>query len=694
MKPVAVRVAISTPGYGYMNSILRIDLSAMEAHSHDSSSYLPDFIGGRGVAAKIAWDEYPTPIEPFDPANPLMIFPGALTGTRSAYNGRTSVCSFSPQAWPYNWFTRSNIGGWVGGNIKRAGYDGIIITGKADQPMRIRIVDNEVTFLLADDLWGTDALETLEKLEEVEGKKSKSLVIGPAGERLSRIATIQTGSSSACGQGGFGAVMGSKNLKAVSILGSGKVTAARPDAIRDLTRQVAKVASPPKWIDIMFGKGPKELNEELAAGGEGKVRLRPCTEGCVTPCYSEFRDMPGSVRGGKLSGDWICVAMGMTGKKGKMDDLPDELIKSAWDFRLDRRSAFEMNVHTNRYGLNQFDIMQGIVPWLITCRKAGLISELNGIAMDWNSPEFWDAFLHAIAYREGVGDALAEGALRAAHILDMGTDVIPRFYPGWGQSTHWDGHSSGNLPFPFWLPSAIQWLADTRDPFNSGHGSLNSLAFAKLAAAAENPGERTKIVAMAREWSRRIYNTEEAADPYSGYAGKAKVGYFHTLRPVIKDCVPVDDLTFPLLVDRSSEDYSVVLHDTDGSAIEGKDVEYTLFRLGTGVEWSREEFELAAARVYTLERALQVRHWGRNRSLDETALPFFEQLESGQNSLLEKRYGLDRKQFKPVLDEFYTLHGWDPESGRPTRETLESLGLNDVYEQMVAGAHAVKSSPS
>ena len=694
MKTTTIRVEKANPGFGYMNRILRINLSSMEAHSQDSREYLPDFIGGRGVAVKIAWDEYPEPVDPFAPENPLMIFPGALTGTRAPYNGRTSVCSFSPQAWPYNWFTRSNIGGWIGGNIKRAGYDGLIVTGKADQPARIRIVDDEVSILPADDLWGVDATDSLEELSQREGKKSKSLVIGPAGELLSRIATIQTGTGSACGQGGFGAVMGSKNLKAISVNGTYKVRPAQPDVIRDLAKQVGKIANPIPFLIGAFGKDVKELNEEMAAEGEGTVRVGACTEGCVTPCRPEFHDMPGSVHARKWDGAWTCVSVfEIMGGKGKTDDWPDQTLKQARDYSLDRRAGFEMNVLTDRYGLNQHDIIIGMVPWLITCQNAGLISELNGIPMDWDSPDFWNAFLHAIAYREGIGDALADGAWRAAQILDLGKDVVRRFYPGWCQAAHWDGRF-GWFPFPLWISTTVQWLTDTRDPFNSGHGSvipylICSVALnihRSVALNTDESEERERTLATMRAWGKQTYGTEAAIDPYSGYEGKAKVAHFHTIRPVIKDCVPVDDNIFPLFFDISALDYRVVLHDKNGTDIDGEDLEYYLFCRGTGTEWSKEQFEQAAARVYSLERALLVRHWGRDRSLDETVLPYFERLESFQSPLLEQRYGLDREQFKPVLDEFYTLHGWDPETGWPTEETLEALGLYGVYEPMVAGA--------
>jgi len=200
----------------WANCILRIDLSEMTARSEPSSRYVPEYLGSRGLAARICWDDYPEPIPAFDPANPLMVVPGALTGSRAPYSGRTTIHAFSPQAWPYEWFTRSSIGGHFGGELKRAGYDALIITGAAETPVRIVIRDDVVSILPADGaaedaLWGLDIFDTLEALDAAEGRGAYHLTIGPAGENLSRIATIQTGSSSAAGQGGFGAVMGSSS---------------------------------------------------------------------------------------------------------------------------------------------------------------------------------------------------------------------------------------------------------------------------------------------------------------------------------------------------------------------------------------------------------------------------------------------------------------------------------------------------
>jgi aldehyde:ferredoxin oxidoreductase len=146
-------------------------------------------------------------------------------------------------------------------------------------------------------------------------------------------------------------------------------------------------------------------------------------------------------------------------------------------------------------------------------------------------------------------------------------------------------------------------------------------------------------------------------------------------------------MVFPLIAGEQAPDGYWIFRDIEGVGdIEGLSVEYHLFRAGTNVDWSEEELDRAAERVCTLERALQVRHWARDRAMDETVLPYFERVEAYQNPLLEKRYGLDREQFAPVMDEFYELKGWDAETGWPTQERLRELDLADAYEPMVEGA--------
>jgi aldehyde:ferredoxin oxidoreductase len=307
--------------------------------------------------------------------------------------------------------------------------------------------------------------------------------------------------------------------------------------------------------------------------------------------------------------------------------------------------------------------------------------------MDWNSPAFWAAFLHAVAYREGEGDHLAEGGWRAARALDLGQDRTLHYYPGWGYSSHHDGRNQWDIHFPYWLPVALQWLADTRNPIGSGHASLWGRGIARPVWQTEDTVERRARLDEVRAFGERVYGHPAAIDPYSGYTGKARVGYYHTLRSVIKDCVSVDDLCFPLIWNRNSADGRYVFSDIEGVGdVEGTSVEYHLFRAGTGVEWSEGEFERAVKRVHALERAVQVRHWGRDRTTDEMVLPYFEQVETCPSPVLGERVGLDRAKFRPVVDEFYALHGWDRETGWPTKEALGKVGLADVYKPMAQGA--------
>ena len=686
MKPITLELPRFEPMHSWANRILRIDLSDMRISAHEAAGYIPTYLGARGIAARICWDEYPEPVEPFDPANPLMIFPGALTGSSSPYSGRTNVCGFSPQAYPYPWFTRSSVGAHFGGELKRAGYDGLIVTGASETPVRIRIRDDEVSILPADDLWGQDALDALESLESMEGKGTRSLAIGQAGEHLSHIATIQAGSSSACGQGGFGGVMGSKKLKAISVRGSGRVTLAQPQVITQMARALTKER---RSGPAFFGGNLKALNQRLAAQGNGSARCLTCTESCVTPCQAYFQDVPGAAYNRKWNGAWFCISALVF--PGYNEGMPAS-VKEDFDWHLEWNAAFEMNVLTNRYGLNQFDLLVGMVPWLIGCQKAGLISEMNGREMDWCSPQFWAEFLRAIAYREGLGDTLAQGGWAAARTLRMGEELAQTRYPGWGQPAHWDGHQGSNhlmgiYPFPYWLVSALQWLADTRDPYDNGHGYTRASGMVRSALSSESETERAAAIARARAIGERVYGDADALDPYSGYKAKAYPGYLHTLYPVIKDLVPVDDLTFPRFTSGNTPDGYCLLSGIEGVGdVEGPAIEYHLFKAGTGIPWSQEEFNRAAERVLNLERALLVRHWGRDRKIDEMVLPFFEQEESFANPLLGEKYGLDRRQFKPVLDEFYTLHGWDTERGWPTYQRLSELDLEDVYEPMVEGA--------
>jgi aldehyde:ferredoxin oxidoreductase len=682
MKETIVKVERFAPRYGWANRILHVDLSDQRVWVEPLDGYAPDYIGGRGIAAKIAWDMCPEPVDPLASENPLIIVTGALTGTRSPYSGRTEICSFSPHAYPYNWFTRANIGHQWGAELKHAGYDGLVITGASDVPVQIIVRDDEVRLTSANHLWGQDAYDVQDSIRQESGKEIKSLVIGPAGENLSRIATIHTATSSTAGQSGFGAVMGAKKLKAISVLGSGQVALAHSEAFNTFVKDVSEEIRTYKGI-----RNLDALNEQLKACG-GKARPYACTASCPTPCNLYYANVPGLAHPERRwEGHWTCVG-GLF--RGIAEGGPVSF-GGLYDWNLGLQGGLEMNVLSNRYGLNQWELTIGIVPWLERCQRAGLISEMNGMPMNWQDPHFWDMFLHAIAYREGLGDILAEGGVRAARTLGLGEDLMGRHYTAWGYAGHWDGHGcwTNHLVFPFWLVSALQWSTDTRDPYSSSHCYVqNVMRWGPFSMMRRNlPPEQAITWDHMRGIAAHLYGSPDASDPLSGYKAKAYPAFYHDRRSVIKDSVSTDDQTFTLIYHPHKPDRYFRVGDIEGPA-----VDYHLFRLGTGTEWSEADFDRAADRIYTLERALCVRHWGRDRQMDETALPSFEYAENWVNPLIEQPQALDRQQFRPVQDEYYRLLGWDPQTGWPTPERLQELGIGEIHAPMVAGGEQAQAT--
>jgi hypothetical protein len=302
-----------------------------------------------------------------------------------------------------------------------------------------------------------------------------------------------------------------------------------------------------------------------------------------------------------------------------------------------------------------------------------------------------------------MGDALAEGGWRAAHLLDgpiyqreRGVELMRRYYSGWGYAGHWDGHGAWVNPivYPFWIVSALHWAMDTRDPASSTHGYIQGVMywgpFRKALFGRSFSGDQAEITwDHMRGIGQRVYGRADTLDPLSGYEGKELPGAYHGLRSVMKDCLPTDDQVFPLMWSYNTADRFCRIQ-VGADTIDGPDVDAAILRAGTGLDWDTAEFERAAERVLNLERAIVVRHWGRTRATDERVLPYFSYDENWTNPELGARQRLDPQQFAPVMDGYYRLRGWDTERGWPASERLAQLGLSHVYEPMVAGALAAQ----
>ena len=224
---------------GYCGKILRIDLSTGQVKKEQLDVRLArKFIGGRGLGSYLLSQEVDPAIDAFDPAGKIIFATGPLTGTQAPASGRYMVVSKSPLS---GTIASSNSGGFWGTELKRAGYDLIIVEGKSPQPSYISINDDTVEIRNAEKYWGKLVSEATEALlEEAALPKAKVAIIGPAGEKRSLFASIMNDKYRAAGRSGVGAVMGSKNLKAIVVSGSGKLQPARADQTRAILKNIRK----------------------------------------------------------------------------------------------------------------------------------------------------------------------------------------------------------------------------------------------------------------------------------------------------------------------------------------------------------------------------------------------------------------------------------------------------------------------
>jgi len=563
--------------YGWVGRILLVDLSSGRIEKIETAPYTKDFIGGRGIAAKLMWD-----ITNKDPsARPLIFMTGPLAGTVAPFGGRTVVAGYAPQGYPHEWYSRSTFGGHWGPELKYAGYDGVVVIGESSTPVYLSIRDESNTLLDASAIWGCGIYETQEKLRSELGSQTRIVTIGQSGENQSRIAVIQTETESAAGQGGFGAVMGKKRLKAIAVQGSGAVRIADPDTLLRYSKAIRDELR----MGSMFAQ---RTNGSLGKNARYKKRGFACTQQCGVACVASYyyTDVPGPTTGELRSGHTHCTAPGFEGR-GK---------DSFYNWNLGFEAGFDVASMANDYGLNHWELHFAIIPWLRYCKENAIQQELDGLEIDINSAKFWAKLMRSIAYRKGVGSVLAEGGYRAATDLGWAPDYVEELYAGWGYAGHWDGHGDriNRIVFPFWLVSALQWAVDTRDPISSSHGySHASMLWSPLQSevdvgsptGAGGHGKGYLTWNKLQEISERVYGNRWTLDPYAEYEGKAHGAVWHVKRSAIKDSLLVCDWMFPCLFSLNHADLWA-----RAGGIEGLDFERHLFTAATGLPSSKSEF--------------------------------------------------------------------------------------------------------
>jgi len=430
------------PKGGYTKRVIWVDLTKRKAEIRSlEDELLEKFIGGVGVGTKILYEEGLKDRNPFSPDAPLIIMTGPLTGTSVPTSGRLSVIALSPETTSYG---ESDVGGTWGVALKKAFFDGVVIKGRSDTPVYLRISQGEITIEDAISLWGQDTFETSASLKNRWGGRTKVMCIGQAGERLSKIAAIFTDGVHArvAGRGGLGAVMGSKNLKALVVEGDERTPIYESEKLRDsVRRSVPEIRGRTKAFSELGTAGGLLFSEEVGdlpiknwAWGswrEGALKIsgeslrermfkkRYYCGACFIGCgrVVEASTPYGVVRGGGPEYETLAAL----GSNCLVDDLGAIAVG---------------NDLCNRLGLDTISC-GSVIGFAMEAFEKGLITERDiGYGIPWGDANAMLRLVREIGLREGFGGLLGEGVKRAAEKIGKGAERFAVHVKGLESTMH------------------------------------------------------------------------------------------------------------------------------------------------------------------------------------------------------------------------------------------------------------------
>jgi aldehyde:ferredoxin oxidoreductase len=617
--------------YSYGGDILRINLTDGTIHRHPTEEQLVrTFLGGRGLNVKRLWDELPAHTDGLSLQNMLVFGVGPLVGTLFPGGARFNVTAMSPQT---GILGDSNAGGFFGPELKFAGYDQVIIQGRANHPVYLWIKDDVVELKDARELWGQDVWETTSAIQqELDDSDVQVAAIGQGAENGVRFAGVFVNLNRPAARTGMGTVMASKNLKAVAVRGTGLFPVADMARFSEIIERLDEVIYNHPEYEIRRRLGTTKLIKALnsigglptrhfqrgsfekadAVSGEAieelyKIKSKACFA-CTIPCSRFLVVDDPRFPGLRLEGPEYEPLAGFTARVGNGDlALTLKCIDLA-----------------NRYGIDAIALSE-VISWAMECYQRGLLSreEADGLDLTWGNGETILTLIHKVAHREGFGDFLADGVRKAAERLGRGSEEIAM-------------HGKGLEVFQ----------ADVRSIKAYGLGN----------AVASRGADHLR----SEPWFEFSNDPEEGVRRYGipetafrlEYKGKGLVVKHFEEMAAIADSTGVCKNTY--------------------NNMEVLDWEETaeLLRAATGWDLTGQEVQRVGERIVNLERLFIARE-GITRQDDTLPRRFLEEpLPEGSGpstgSVLE---------LEPMLDEYYRARGWDVETGLPTEEKLEELGL-------------------
>ncbi len=403
--------------YGYQGKILRINLTTSTYQVEALNEELAKkFVGGRGLGTKLYSDEVAPDVDALSPDNKLFIVTGPLTGTPTPTGGRYMVVTKSPLT---GTIASSNSGGYWGPELKFAGYDLVIVEGKAEAPVYVMIEDDKIEFRSAAHLWGKIVSDTTKTLEAETPEKSRILTIGPAGEKLSNIAAVMNDYCRAAGRSGVGAVMGSKNLKAIVVKGSKKVELADPEGLKAVVKECMQKIKD----NGVTGQGLPTYGTAVLVNIINENGVFP-TNNFQTSQFDKAEDISGETLAEKylVKKDPCYRCPIACGRYCKVDDIegggPE--YETIWAFGgdcgvSDLGAVIKANFWCNEYGLDTISAGATIAAAMELYQKGYIKDEdLGGLSLEFGNADAVVEWTKRMGVREGLGDKMADGSYRLA----------------------------------------------------------------------------------------------------------------------------------------------------------------------------------------------------------------------------------------------------------------------------------------
>ena len=632
--------------FGWVGKILDIDLTNRKVSDSPLDIALAtSFIGGRGINVKMLFGLVQPKTDPLGEENVLIFGTGPLGGTPGA-TGRFNATFLSPAT---GLLGDSNSGGHWGNELKYAGYDFLILRGKADKPVYIEIKDHEVHILDAADMWGLNVWETTDAIRrKMNNPKVQVLAIGQGGEKLVKFAAIMSSLCRAAARCGGGAVMGSKNVKAIAVKGSMGVKIADPIGVMNNFQKLYNSIT----TDYKFGFYPR-YGTPILTEGLYPAGLTPFfnfnqtqMEGVVNKIggqtfFDKFMKSHRACSGCFLHCDhYYEISEGKyTGTRGQKVEWESITALGPRLGNLDFESILYMNNLANQYGLDTIS-MGGSISLAIDLYQKGILtkSDTDGIELRWGDPDLYVNIIHKIANREGIGDLLAEGA--------------------------------------YWMAQRI------------GKGAPKHVYHMKKLDPSTEEVRGHKAIALAFHTSTRGGDHLRGQPP-------AEIGGFRGVDPkIMAEKFGSADVGKPAVYDVVGKPRMVIWYQNFAAVVDAMELckfgtywsrfpvgyeEFSdMLRLTTGIQFSPSGLLKTGERIWNVEKAFNLRlGFGR-----ESDLP----AEKLQNEMISdgplKGERLHIEKYNEMLDAYYDMRGWDKRTGRPKRSKLEELNLSGIADEL------------